>query len=91
MSTSSMKAGDLVRLKRNREIFYDWKEFPPNHGFGFYLETRRGGFSSPRCRVRDDDVCILVECDDVKACICTPRNQVGFIRRDFIEAIHENR
>ena len=89
-----MKPGDLVRLRRDPNQFYDWCRKHPGKGGGFYLrdpETKdllNARFSNRTARFGDDDLCLVLNSEGKfknLVLVLNPRFQSGLIHRDKIE------
>ena len=88
-----MKPGDMVRLRRDPNQFYDWCRKHPGKGGGFYLrdpETKdllNTRFSNRTARFSDDDLCLVLNSDKNLILVLIPHFQSGLIHRDKIEVL----
>jgi hypothetical protein len=87
--------GDLVRLRRDPNQFYDWCQDFGRIG-GFYLrdpETKdllNSTFSTRTARFSDDDLCLVLNSEGKfknLILVLNPRYQTGLIHRDKIEVL----
>ena len=88
-----MKPGDMVRLRRDPNQFYDWCRKHPGKGGGFYLrdpETKdllNTRFSNRTARFSDDDLCLVLNSDKNLILVLNPHFQSGLIHIDKIEVL----
>lgn len=91
-----MKPGDMVRLRRDPNQFYDWGRKYPGKGGGFYLrdpatkDLLNTRFSNRSARFSDDDLCLVLKSEGKFTnliLVLNPRYQSGLIHRDKIEVV----
>ena len=88
-----MKRGNLVRLRNNPDVFYDWGTIPPRRECGFFLRNPENmnllneKFSGRTVDFSNLDVCIILEVINNHLLVLNPRYQSGLIHMDKVEVI----
>ena len=91
-----MNIGDMVRLRRDPNSFYDWCTTTPRRDGGYYLrdpKTRdllNTTSSILTAKFGDDDMCLVLKSTEENKnliLVLNPRNQIGLIHKDKIEVI----
>lgn len=91
-----MVPGDMVRLRKDPNTFYDWCNVPPRRGGGYYLRDPKTKdlfnitFSTRTAKFGNDDVCLVLKSTGKNKnliLVLNPRNQIGLIHKDKIEVL----